>query len=51
LKFSVVFEKTDLAMADLPDYQRYLVERSITATDRQDADRILKALTEVVVDK
>jgi protein phosphatase len=51
LKFSVVFEKTDLAMADLPDYQRYLVERSITATDRQDADRILNALTEAVVDK
>ena len=51
LKFSVVYEKTGLAMADLPDYQRYLVERSITATDRQDADRILHALTEAVVNK
>jgi protein phosphatase len=51
LKFSVVYKSTGLAMADLPEYQRSLVERSITATDLKDADRILKALTLTVVDK
>jgi hypothetical protein len=38
-------------MAELPEYQRYLVERSITATDLQDADRILKALSLAVGSK
>lgn len=51
LKFSGVFETTKLALADLPEYQRYLVERSITATDLQDANRILSELTKAVVNK
>jgi protein phosphatase len=51
LKFSVVYKNTGLAMADLPEYQRYLVERSITATDLKDADRILKALSLAVGSK
>jgi hypothetical protein len=38
-------------MVDLPEYQRYLVERSITATDLKDADRILKALSLAVGSK
>ena len=51
LKFSTVFETTNLRLADLPEYQRYLVERSITATDRKDADRILRELNKTVVNK
>jgi serine/threonine protein phosphatase PrpC len=51
LKFSSVYQTTTLKLADLPDYQRYLVERSITATDRKDADRILNELTKTVVNK
>ena len=51
LKFSGVFETTKLALTDLPEYQRYLVERSITATDLQDANRILSELTKAVVNK
>jgi PPM family protein phosphatase len=51
LKFSSVYQTTTLKLADLPEYQRYLVERSITATDRKDADRILNELTKTVVNK
>ncbi|MFM6940093.1 MAG: serine/threonine-protein phosphatase, partial [Rhodoluna sp.] len=51
LKFSVVFETTAISVADLPEYQRYLVERSITATDLKDANRILSELTKTVVNK
>jgi protein phosphatase len=51
LKFSVVYKNTGVALSDLPEYQRYLVERSITATDLADADRILNELTKVVADK
>jgi hypothetical protein len=35
----------------LPEYQRYLVELSITANDSKDADRILNELTKTVVNK
>jgi serine/threonine protein phosphatase PrpC len=48
LKFSVVYKTTGISLAQLPEYQRYLVERSITATDLKDADRILHELTKVV---
>ncbi len=48
LKFSVVYKKTAITLADLPEYQRYLVERSITATDLKDAGRILGELQKVV---
>ena len=51
LKFSSVYQTTTLKLTDLPEYQRYLVERSITATDRKDADRILNELTKTVVNK
>ena len=51
LKFSVVYKTTGLAVTDLPEYQRYLVSRSITATDLKDADRILGELTKAVVNK
>jgi serine/threonine protein phosphatase PrpC len=51
LKFSSVYQTTTLKLADLPEYQRYLVERSITATDRKDADRILNELIKTVVNK
>ena len=51
LKFSVIYKKTAIAVADLPEYQRYLVSRSITATDLKDADRILGELTKTVVNK
>ena len=51
LKFSVVYETTKLSLTDLPEYQRYLVERSITATDLKDANRILNELTKTVVNK
>ena len=51
LKFSSVYQTTTLKLTDLPEYQRYLVERSITATDRKDADRILNELTKTVVKK
>jgi serine/threonine protein phosphatase PrpC len=51
LKFSSVYQTTTILLSDLPEYQRYLVERSITATDRQDADRILSELTKTVVNK
>jgi protein phosphatase len=51
LKFSVVYKRTELTMAELPEYQRYLVERSITATDLQDANRIMKALSLAVGSK
>jgi serine/threonine protein phosphatase PrpC len=51
LKFSSVYQTTTLKLTDLPEYQRYLVERSITATDRKDADRILNELSKTVVNK
>jgi hypothetical protein len=51
LKFSVVYKTTGISVADLPEYQRYLVSRSITATDLKDADRILGELTKTVVTK
>ena len=51
LKFSVVYKTTGIAVNDLPEYQRYLVSRSITATDLKDADRILGELTKTVVNK
>jgi serine/threonine protein phosphatase PrpC len=51
LKFSVVYKTTGLAVTDLPEYQRYLVSRSITATDLKDADRILGELTKAVANK
>ena len=51
LKFSGVYETTKIALTDLPEYQRYLVERSITATDLKDANRILTELTKTVVNK
>ena len=51
LKFSEVYKTTGIAVADLPEYQRYLVSRSITATDLKDADRILGELTKTVVTK
>jgi protein phosphatase len=51
LKFSVVYKTTSISVADLPEYQRYLVSRSITATDLKDANRILGELTKTVVNK
>ncbi len=51
LKFSVVYKTTGLSIAELPEYQRYLVSRSITATDLKDAQRILGELTKMVVKK
>jgi serine/threonine protein phosphatase PrpC len=51
LKFSVVYKTTPIAVTDLPEYQRYLVSRSITATDLKDANRILGELTKTVVTK
>ncbi|MEO0067100.1 MAG: hypothetical protein RJB63_225 [Actinomycetota bacterium] len=51
LKFSVVYKTTGLSVTDLPEYQRYLVSRSITATDLKDADRILGELTKAVANK
>ena len=51
LKFSGVYKTTGIAVNDLPEYQRYLVSRSITATDLKDADRILGELTKTVVNK
>jgi protein phosphatase len=51
LKFSVVYEGTKITLDNLPEYQRYLVERSITATDLKDAHRILNELTKMVINK
>jgi serine/threonine protein phosphatase PrpC len=51
LKFSVVYKTTSISVADLPEYQRYLVSRSITATDLKDANRIIGELTKTVVTK
>ena len=48
LKFSVVYKTTNISIADLPEYQRYLVSRSITATDLKDANRILGELEKTV---
>ena len=47
-KFSVVYQETQITVDQLPEYQRYLVERSITATNLKDADRILGELTKAV---
>jgi hypothetical protein len=47
----VVYEGTKITLDNLPEYQRYLVERSITATDLKDAHRILNELTKMVITK
>jgi len=51
LKFSVVYRETNVLVADLPPYQQYLVQRSITATNLADANRILTELFKVVPKK
>jgi protein phosphatase len=43
-KFSSVYEQTDVSVASLPEYQQQLLERSIYATDLEDAIRILDRL-------
>jgi hypothetical protein len=48
-KFSSVFEETGLSVTDLPEYQQQLVDRTIYATDLQDAMRILDRLKASVV--
>ena len=51
LKFSTVYQTTGLSVSELPEYQRYLVSRSITATDLKDANRILGELAKTAVHK
>lgn len=48
-KFSSVYQETDVAMTDLPEYQQQLVDHTIYATDLQDAIRILDRLKASVV--
>ena len=45
LKFSHVFEKTSIEVSSLTDYQRGLIERTIYATDINDAHRIIATVT------
>lgn len=43
-KFSSVFQETGVLISDLPEYQQQLLERTIYATDLEDALRILDRL-------
>ena len=45
LRFSHVFEETSIEVASLTDYQRGLIERTIYATDINDAHRIIQTVT------
>ena len=48
-KFSNVYQETGVSVTDLPEYQQQLVDRTIYATDLQDAMRILDRLKASVV--
>ena len=48
LKFSSVFEETDVELSSLTEYQRTLVDRTIFATDIDDAHRIVNQVTKAV---
>ena len=48
LKFSSVFEETTVELSTLTEYQRTLVDRTIFATDIDDAHRIVSQVTKAV---
>jgi protein phosphatase len=48
LKFSSVYEETNVELSTLTDYQRQLVDRTIFATDITDAHRIVSQVTKAV---
>jgi protein phosphatase len=45
IKFSTVYEETTISVDSLTEYQRTLADRTIFATDIEDAHRIVKELT------
>ncbi|WP_296631113.1 protein phosphatase 2C domain-containing protein [Rhodoluna sp.] len=49
LKFSSVYNQTNLLVTDLPVYQQELVDRSISATDLKDAQRIVELIRSTVI--
>ena len=49
LKFSSVYNQTYILVSDLPLYQQDLVNRSITATDLKDAQRIIELIKGTVI--
>lgn len=51
LKFSDVYIKTAIKTSDLNPYQIQLLERTITATDLQDARRIVQKIQETMPDE
>ena len=49
LQFSSVYNQTYILVSDLPQYQQDLVNRSITATDLKDAERIVELIKATVI--